>query len=55
MIFKSKLRRKAERMRNNLVRELTRAKTEPELKRGRKIHHIRIKINLLNELLYDKS
>jgi hypothetical protein len=57
MIFKSKIRKRAERIRNNLIRELERMKTEPELngiKLGRKQHHIRMKINLLTELLNEK-
>jgi hypothetical protein len=57
MIFKSKIRKRAERIRNDLIRELERMKTEPELngiKLGRKQHHIRMKINLINELINEK-
>jgi hypothetical protein len=38
-------------MRNDLIRELERMKTDPELARERKRHHIMIQIRLLTEVL----
>jgi hypothetical protein len=51
MILKSALRKRIEIKRNDLLRELERMKTDPELTRGRKKHHITIQIRLLTEIL----
>lgn len=53
-LFKSRLRKRIELRRNDLIRELTRAKTDPILagiKQSRKLHHIRMQITLITELL----